>query len=75
MTKSVARSQRSIDQLIEDVTVDCYNDDKQRAAFVVAFGQHLERKSAAALHDVELKAGTDADLVAPLQAYRHWCRQ
>ena len=103
-------SRREIDQLIEDVTVDCYNDDEERSAFVVVFGQHLEGKSAAAtivgfsteligvddggerrglvaqlrhsgrvhaaaLHDVELRSGTDPDLVALLQAFRHWCRQ
>lgn len=103
-------SQREIDQLIEDVTVDCYNDDEERSAFVVAFGQHLEGTSTAAtivgftteligvddggerrglvaqlrhsgrvhtatLHDVELGTRTDPDLVALLQAYRHWCRR
>lgn len=103
-------SGRSIDQLIDDLTVDCYNDDEQRSSFVVAFGQHLEGKSAiativgftteligvddggerrglvahlrhsgrvhaAALHNVELRSSADPDLVALLQAYRHWCQQ
>jgi hypothetical protein len=48
MRKPVASGQREIDQLIEDVTVDCYNDDEERSAFVVAFGEHLEGRSTAA---------------------------
>lgn len=103
-------SRHEIDQLIDDLTVDCYNDDEQRSSFVVAFGQHLEGRSAAAtivgftteliavddsgerrglvaelrhsgrvhaaaMHDVELRSSADPDLVALLQAYRHWCRQ
>jgi hypothetical protein len=34
-------SQREIDRLIENVTVDCYNDDEERSAFVVAFRERL----------------------------------
>lgn len=37
----MASSQREIDQAIEDVTVDCYNADEERSAFVVAFHDHL----------------------------------
>lgn len=44
----MTKRQREIDQLIEDVTIDCYNDDE---------------------------LGTGTDLVAILQAYRHWCRR
>lgn len=40
--------QPEIDQLIEEVTVDCYNDDEERSAFIVAFGEHLNGAPVAA---------------------------
>lgn len=39
----MALSRRDIDQIIEDVTIDCYNDDEERTAFIVAFDEHLGR--------------------------------
>lgn len=44
----VATGKREIDQLIEDVTLDCYNDDEERTAFLVAFHEHLTREPVSA---------------------------
>jgi hypothetical protein len=34
-------SRQELDRLIENVTVDCYNDDEARSAFVEAFRERL----------------------------------
>lgn len=41
MTRRQPLSQPSLARLIEEVTVDCYNDDEALTAFLIAIDQHL----------------------------------